>query len=117
MTRSRGRPTPRPVKNTGVAQLVKHTDGAIGYVDLVRRQGHGLTFAAIKNKDGKFVQPTLDGATAALAGAEVKDDLTFNPLNAAGADATRSPRRPICWSTRPDDTTKASRVKGFAQYC
>ena len=59
-------------KNTGVAQIIKQTDGAIGYVDLSDAKATGLTFAAIKNKDGKFVEPSLEGATAALAGAEVK---------------------------------------------
>lgn len=73
--------------NAGVAQAVKDTAGAIGYVDYSDAKATGLTFASIKNKDGKYVLASLAGATAALAGAEVKADLTYNPLNAAGADA------------------------------
>ena len=72
--------------NTGVAQIVKDTNGAIGYVDLSDALATNLTTAAIKNKDGKYVLPTLAGATAALDGAEVKSDLTYNALNTAGAE-------------------------------
>ena len=71
-------------KNSGVASLIKTTDGSIGYVDLADSVNAGLKTASIKNAAGKFVGPTLDGASAALAGAQVAADLTYNPLNAAG---------------------------------
>ena len=74
-------------KNTGVAQIIKQTDGAVGYVDFSDAVETKLSLAAIRNKDGKFVAPSLEGATAAVAGAKVKDDLTYDPLNASGADA------------------------------
>ena len=104
-------------KNAGVAQLVKQTDGAIGYVDLSDATESGLTFASIKNKDGSFVAPTLEGATAALEGAEVADDLTYNPLNAPGADAYPI-TAPTYLLVKPkyDDTNTGKAVKGFATY-
>jgi phosphate transport system substrate-binding protein len=104
-------------KNAGVAQLVKQTKGAIGYVDLSDAKESGLTFASIKNKDGSFVGPTLDGAQAALAGAEVKDDLTYNPLNAPGAGVypITAPTY-ILVRTKYDDTNKGKAVKGFVTY-
>jgi phosphate transport system substrate-binding protein len=104
-------------KNTGVAQIIQQADGGIGYVDLSDATESKLTFASIKNKDGQFVQPTLEGASAAVEGAEVKDDLTYNPLNAAGASAY-----PITAPTylllkdKYDDPTKANLVKGFVRY-
>jgi phosphate transport system substrate-binding protein len=73
--------------NAGVAQAISAANGAIGYVDLSDAKATNLTFASLKNKDGEFVAPTLDGATAALENAEVKDDLTYSALNAAGAEA------------------------------
>jgi phosphate transport system substrate-binding protein len=73
--------------NAGVAQLVKTTNGAIGYVDYSDAKATGLSFASIGNKDGKFVQPTLEGASAALAGAAINENLTYSALNAPGADA------------------------------
>ncbi len=71
--------------NTGVADRIKNTDGAIGYVDFADARATGLTFAAIKNKDGNYVVASLDASSAALNGAVVAADLTYNPLNAAGA--------------------------------
>lgn len=104
-------------KNTGVATLIKNGDGTIGYVDLSDAKASGLKFAAVKNKDGKFVEPTLGAAKAALAGATLKDDLSYDPLNAAGADSY-----PITAPTfllvraKYDDAKKAEAVKGFITY-
>ncbi|HEX7744048.1 MAG TPA: phosphate ABC transporter substrate-binding protein PstS [Micromonosporaceae bacterium] len=104
-------------KNTGVAQIVKQTNGAIGYIDLSDAKASGLKFAALKNKDGKFVEPTLEGVTAGLEGAEVKEDLTYNPLNAAGAEAypITAPTY-ILVKTKYDDANKAKLVKAFLTY-
>lgn len=74
-------------KNTGVADKIKATDGAIGYVDFSDAKATGLSFAAVKNADGKYITASLDAASAALKGATIKDDVTYNPLNAPGADA------------------------------
>jgi phosphate transport system substrate-binding protein len=103
--------------NAGVAQIVKATNGAIGYVDLSDAVASGLTFAAIGNKDGKFVQPTLEGASAALAGATINADLTYSALNAAGADSY-----PITAGTyiivysSISNPTQASAIRGWINY-
>ena len=103
--------------NTGVAQIVKTTSGAIGYVDLSDALASGLTFASIGNKDGMFVQPTLEGASAALAGATINADLTYSALNASGADTY-----PITASTYVivytsiSDPTQASAIRGWLNY-
>jgi phosphate transport system substrate-binding protein len=103
-------------KNTGVAQLIKQGDGTIGYVDFADARAAGLKFAAIKNKDGKFVAASLAGATAAVAGATVKDDLTFDPLDAAGAE-TYPITAPTYLLVRPTyDATKGPLVKGFVKW-
>ncbi len=104
-------------KNTGVAQIIKQSDGAIGYVDYADAVASGLTFASVKNKDGQFVAPSLDGATAAMAGAEVKDDLTFNPINTAGA-TTYPITAPTYFLLRTSyaDAAKAKLVKGYANW-
>jgi phosphate transport system substrate-binding protein len=104
-------------KNTGVAQLIKSSDGGIGYVDFSDAKESGLKFAAIKNKDGQFVAASLDGATAALEGATIKDDLTYDPLNAAGA-TTYPITAPtyILVRTKYDDAAKKDLVKGFVTY-
>ncbi|GAA1027512.1 phosphate ABC transporter substrate-binding protein PstS [Virgisporangium ochraceum] len=104
-------------KNTGVANLIKQGDGAIGYVDLSDAEASGLKFAAIKNKDGKYVAASVKGATAALAGATVKDDVSYDPLNAAGAD-TYPITAPTFLLVRAkyDDAAKKENVLGFVKY-
>jgi phosphate transport system substrate-binding protein len=104
-------------KNTGVANLIKNGDGGIGYVDMADAVSSGLKFAAIKNKDGQFVAASLEGATAALAGAQSAADLTYNPLNAAGA-TTYPITAPtyILIKTNYPDAAKAKLVKGFLKF-
>jgi phosphate transport system substrate-binding protein len=104
-------------KNTGVATIITQTEGAIGYVDLADAAELGLVTASIENADGAFVQPTLDAATAALAGAEVADDLSYNPLNAAGAESypITAPTY-ILIRTEYDDENVAAGVKEFVNY-
>jgi phosphate transport system substrate-binding protein len=73
--------------NPGVGQIVKSTDGAIGYVDYADAKALKLRFASIKNKDGRYVAPSTKAASAAVAESETKPDLTYNSLDAAGTDA------------------------------
>lgn len=74
-------------KNTGVATVITQTEGAIGYVDLADATETNLVTAAIENAEGAFIQPSLEASTAALEGAEVAEDLSYNPLDAAGAES------------------------------
>ena len=63
--------------NEGVAQLIKISDGVIGYVEFGFAARLGLPMAALENKAGKFVAPTdaAGRATMAAAGDDVPDDL------------------------------------------
>lgn len=103
--------------NNGVAQIITQTSGAIGYVDLSDATASGLSFASIQNKDGEFVAPTLDGASAALAGAEIKDNLTYNPLNASGAEAypITAPTYLLVYVNQPDAAI-GNALKGWINY-
>ena len=47
--------------NGGVAQIVKSTPGAIGYVDYADAKASGLTYASIKNQAGNYVAPSVSG--------------------------------------------------------
>lgn len=73
--------------NGGVAQIVKSTPGAIGYVDYADAKASGLSFASVKNADGKFIAPSSSSASAAANGATVQPNLTFTAANGTGADA------------------------------
>ena len=103
--------------NQGVAQIVKSTAGAVGYVDLSDAKASGLQFAKVRNKSGKAVAANLDGATAALAGAQVNADLSYNPLNAEGADAypITAPTWILVYKNQPDKV-KGEAIKSFLRF-
>jgi phosphate transport system substrate-binding protein len=103
--------------NSGVAQIVKSTAGAIGYVDLPDAKASGLKYAAVKNQAGKYVEPTAQSAQEAGAGIEVKDDLTFESVNAKG-DATYPITAPSwCMAyVKPADKAKGAAVKSYFKY-
>ena len=71
--------------NGGVAQIVKTTPGAIGYVDYSDAKASGLSYASVKNKDGNYVAPSIAGATAAADNATVAPNLTFSSVWTPGA--------------------------------
>jgi len=73
--------------NGGVAQIVKSTPGAIGYVDFSDAKASGLSYASVKNKDGNYIAPSVQSATAAADNATIKPDLTFSAIWAPGAQS------------------------------
>jgi phosphate transport system substrate-binding protein len=99
-------------KNSGIAALLSSTPGAIGYVDLADAASARLTRARIRNADGRFVEAKLPGATAALEGTEVADDLTFSPLDADGPAAypITAPTWVIVEERQPDEATRRALV-------
>ncbi len=104
-------------KNGGVAASIKATNGAVGYVDFADAKQAALTFASIKNKSGKYVAPSIAGASAAIAGATVNPDLTYDPLNAPGATAypITSPTYVILYATQTD-RTKGLALQAFLNF-
>ncbi len=70
--------------NDGVAALVKSTQGAIGYVELIYAMQNKIQMAQVKNSEGVFLAPTLEGVTAATATATIPDDFRFSMVNAPG---------------------------------
>jgi phosphate transport system substrate-binding protein len=71
--------------NDGVAACVKQTDGAVGYVEQAYALQNDFATAAVKNKDGQYVEPSLAATSAAGQGAQVPADLKFSTINAPGA--------------------------------
>ncbi len=103
--------------NGGVAQLVKSTSGAVGYVDYSDAKAAGLSFAAVKNQAGNYVKASLAGATAALAGVTPGPDLSYDPINAPGANAypITSPTWIMIYKNQTDHA-KGTDLKAFLGY-
>jgi phosphate transport system substrate-binding protein len=103
--------------NAGVAQVIKSTAGAIGYVDLSDAKASGLSFAAIKNRAGKFIEPTAESASAAGDGIDVNAKLLFSALNARGDKAY-----PITYQSwvivyaRQADKARGAAIRSYVKY-
>jgi phosphate transport system substrate-binding protein len=67
--------------NAGVAGAVAQTTGAVGYVEQAYALQHKFTTASVKNKSGKYVEPTLASTSAAAEGVEVPANLGFKIKN------------------------------------
>jgi len=103
--------------NSGVAQQISTTDGAIGYVDFSDAKAANLKFASIKNAAGSFVAPSLVGASAAVDAATIAPDLTYSPLNEPGADTypITSPTWIIVYQ-KQTDKAKGQALKDWLNY-
>ncbi len=82
--------------NEGVAGIVRQTPGAIGYVELAYAMQNRMTAAALRNRDGNFVLPTLDSTSAAAAGAgkTMPADFRLTLVDAPGKNSY-----PVCGFT------------------
>jgi phosphate transport system substrate-binding protein len=73
--------------NDGVAACIKQNQNSVGYVEQAYALANNFTYAAVKNKAGKYVEPTLQATAAAAEGASPPDDLRFATINAESPDA------------------------------
>jgi len=66
--------------NQGVTGIVANSDGAVGYVGYEFARKMALSTAALENKEGRFVKPSAESCRAALASAELPENLrVFTP--------------------------------------
>jgi phosphate transport system substrate-binding protein len=73
--------------NAGVAGSVQQTVGAVGYVEQAYALQHHFTYAAVKNKAGNYVLPTLESTTAAGEGVTVPANLGIKIQNPSSPKA------------------------------
>jgi phosphate transport system substrate-binding protein len=82
--------------NEAVAGLVRKVPGSIGYVELAYVLQNKMSYALIKNRAGKFPEPSIESTSAAAEGALAKmpADFRVSFTNAAGDESY-----PICGFT------------------
>lgn len=75
--------------NEGVAELVAKTPDSVGYVEFIYALETHLSYGAVRNAAGKFVQADLNSLAAAAATFKPSEagDLRNSITNAAGAQA------------------------------
>ena len=72
--------------NNGVANLVTRNLGVLGYLELTYALENDLRFGQVKNRDGKFMAPSLESVMAAAGLTGIPADLRFSLTDAAGED-------------------------------
>ncbi len=103
--------------NEGVAGQIKQTPGALGYVELIYTIQNKMPYAEVKNAAGKFIKPSLESITAAMATAQIPDDFRFSITNAPGENAY-----PIAGATwllvyeQQKDATKGKKLVEFLKW-
>ena len=100
-----------------VAQCVKTTAGAVGYIDYADAKAAGLKFASVKNLSGAYIAPSVATATQALAGVKLNPDLTYNPINTKnkGGYPITSPTWLLVYQTQPNAAI-GNAVKAFLTF-
>jgi phosphate transport system substrate-binding protein len=103
--------------NSGVAQIITSTDGAIGYVDYSDAKAASLTFASVKNQLGKFVAPSVKSASEAAATVAISANLTYDPIYATGATSypITAPTWIIVYKNQTD-SAKSAALKAFLTF-
>lgn len=66
--------------NEGVAAYVQRIKGSIGYVEFAYAKRNNMTYAAVQNRDGQFVQPDNLTFQAAAANADWKGAPGFHQI-------------------------------------
>jgi phosphate transport system substrate-binding protein len=107
--------------NDGVAAAVKQQKGSVGYVEEAYALQNDFTTAAVKNKSGQFVDPTLESTTAAGEGVEIPADLGISIIDAPNPKAYPIASqtfvivyKDMCQAGKSEGTAKA--VKQFVDY-
>lgn len=79
--------------NQGVEALVRRTPGAVGYVELAYAIAQKMPYGNVKNRAGKFIEPTADSTNAAISqyAAELAHNIKTPTVDARGANSY-----PIC---------------------
>jgi phosphate transport system substrate-binding protein len=109
--------------NAGVAGAVAQTAGAVGYVEQAYALQHNFTYAAVKNKAGAFVAPTLASTTAAAQSVTVPANLGIKIANPSGVGSYPITsqtfiivNKDLCKAGTPGGEAAAKGVVKFLEY-
>ena len=103
--------------SSGLAGVVKNTEGGIGYVDIAYALANKIKFASVRNSAGKFITPGLRAIAA--AGGTVKAVPASNEMHIVNPPKTAPLAYPICtfsYVLLPMKTDKAPELRKFVFY-
>lgn len=103
--------------NEGVSATVKKTPGSIGYMNLAYARSSGIQIAALQNKEGKFVLPSVNSGSASV------NKVNLNSVSLAGENPNPEgqgayPITTLTWLLfyKTGNGAKAESLKAMANY-
>ena len=97
--------------NEGVAGRIEQSVGSIGYVEYGFAQALGLKMAVLENKDGQYVKASGLASVAALAHAEMPDNLRTFVADPSGSDSY--PIVTFSWVLLRKDNPNSAKAKAM----
>jgi phosphate transport system substrate-binding protein len=103
----------------GVSSMVRQTQFAFGYVELIYAQQNKIPFGMVRNKAGKWLSASTDGVTAAAAADadNIPADYRVSITDAPGDNSY--PISSFTWLLIPNpakDTAKGKEIVGFLNW-
>ena len=104
-------------KNDGITATIKQTPGAIGYIEYSYAKLTKANTALLQNKSGNYVAPGEESGKAALASAQLTDDLRVWVDDPDGEKAY--PIATFTWMLfyKKQDPKKAEVLRDMVEYC
>ena len=105
--------------NEGVAGQVKQTPGSVGYVELAYARQNRLAYAHVRNKAGRFIEPTIESITAAAAGVRLPPNTDYRVSIVDAAGPTAYPISSFTWLLvyrSQTDSVKGRKLKEFMRW-
>jgi phosphate ABC transporter phosphate-binding protein len=99
--------------NDGVAEAVRSTPNSIGYVELTYAIRRKLSFGAVRNRAGQFIQADLESVAEAARAVPVSDD-SAHTLTASSAKLAY-PIAAFTWLVLPTEVTDPSKRAALAE--
>jgi len=104
--------------NPGVANIVKQTPGAIGYVELIYAIQNHIGYGLVRNSAGNYIEASLATTTNAAAGAvanlDPNTDFRISITNSDGAQAY--PIASFTWLLLPKQMTDAAKARALLDF-
>lgn len=104
--------------NDGVAGAVRQSLGSIGYMELGYARKLGLPVAAIQNKAGKYIKPSVETALQSMSSCVLPENLRLFFPDPEGPDSY--PIVTLTWVLlydRYDDPKKAEALRNLFDWC
>jgi len=102
--------------NEGVSAVIGQTPGGIGYVELGYALSQHLTYADVKNKAGKFIEPCVQTAANATVGiSDYPSDLRVDIVDATTNPAAY-PITGLTWALVYQNQTDAAKAAALVNF-